>query len=105
MIFAEHRVLSLTGLAALIRQSVRLVFTWVRQPKELGLISRATDENDRRRTLLRLTQSGEQEVAGLRNLEVVEERAYLDLLIEAGADAGPNRSLRGSESPGRVEIA
>jgi DNA-binding MarR family transcriptional regulator len=91
----------MSELAALIRQSVPLVFTWVRQLKELGLISSAPDENDRRRTMLRLTKHGEQEVARLRNLEKVEERAYLDLLDEAGVDAALFEALWRLEALGR----
>jgi DNA-binding MarR family transcriptional regulator len=98
---SEHPVLSMSELAALIRQSVPLVFTWVRQLKELGLISSAPDENDRRRTMLRLTKRGEQEVARLRSLEEVEERAYLDLLNEAGVDAALFEALWRLEALGR----
>ena len=84
---SEHGELGVTEVAALIRQSHPLVITWVRQLKELGFISSLTDPNDGRRTLLRLTEAGEQEVWRLRQADELISRAYLKLLHDADADS------------------
>ena len=85
MALKKHGELGVTEVATLIRQSHPLVITWVRQLKELGLVSSISDPDDGRRTVLRLTEAGEQEVLRLQWSDEISRAAYLDLLADAGA--------------------
>ena len=78
--------LSVTELAATIRQSHPLAINWVRELKKLGLIETATDPEDGRRTLVRLTEAGLQEAEHCIATDEVIARAYADLMKEADAD-------------------
>ncbi len=93
MALQEHRELGVTEVATLIRQSHPLVITWVRQLKELGFISSVGDPKDGRRTMLRLTEAGEEEVQRLRRSDELTRVAYLELLSDAGADMELFRAL------------
>lgn len=86
MALKRHEGLGVTEVATLIRQSHPLVITWIRQLKELGLVSSVADPNDGRRTVLRLTDAGEQEVQRLQRSDEISRAAYLGLLADAGVD-------------------
>ncbi len=81
---SEYGELGVTEIAAMIRQSHPLVITWIRQLKELGLVSSEVSPSNRRRTLIRLTGSGKQEVERMRKSDQFVTRAYLKLFADAG---------------------
>lgn len=78
--------LSVTELAATIRQSHPLAINWVRELKKLGFIETATDPEDGRRTLVRLTEAGLQEAERCIATDAVIAQAYTALMKEADAD-------------------
>jgi DNA-binding MarR family transcriptional regulator len=78
--------LSVTQLAATIRQSHPLAINWVRELKNLGLIETTNDPEDGRRTLVRLTEAGLLEAERCIATDEVIARAYADLMQEADAD-------------------
>lgn len=77
--------MALTEIAELLRQSHPLVLTWVRQLKELGFIEARGDPNDGRRTILRLTEAGRQELARHGKADRLTADAYRALMKEADA--------------------
>ena len=81
-----HGPLSVTELAALLRQSHPLVIKWTKQLIDLGLVKTNSDSQDRRRTLLILTPSGEAEAKSHDYARMIIERTYRRLMEEAGAD-------------------
>lgn len=85
---SEYGELGVTEIATMIRQSHPLVITWIRQLKELGLVSSEVCQSNRRRTLLRLTEAGKQEVRQMRKSDRAVTEAYLQLFKDAdvGAD-------------------
>ena len=76
---------SVTEIAAAISQSHPLVINWVRQLKSLGLVEATTDPNDRRRTIVALTEHGTAEAIRLLEADKVIARAYDRMLEEADA--------------------
>ena len=82
----EHGAMTLTEIAALLRQSHPLVLTWVRQLKELGLLASEADPNDRRRTILRLTPEGAAELERTRKVDAVVGLAFDSLMTDCGAN-------------------
>ncbi len=76
---------SVTDIAVALRQSHPLVITWVRQLKALDLIATHRDPQDRRRTIVSLTEGGAAEAERMLEADKVIERAYLSLMIEADA--------------------
>lgn len=86
MALSAHGTLSITEIAALIRQTHPAVITWARLLSEAGLVVQERDANDGRRTLIRLTARGEAEVERLRQADAIIAAAYRDLMEEADAD-------------------
>lgn len=80
---SEFGELGVTEIAGMIRQSHPLVITWIRQLKELGLISSEACAENRRITLIRLTDAGKREVEQMRKTDQLVTRAYLQLLKDA----------------------
>jgi DNA-binding MarR family transcriptional regulator len=78
--------LSVTELAGTIRQSHPLAINWVRELKKLGLVETASDPDDGRRTLVRLTEAGLREAERCIATDAVIEQAYSDLMKEADAE-------------------
>jgi DNA-binding MarR family transcriptional regulator len=76
---------SVTDIAAALRQSHPLIITWVRQLKALDLIATDRDLEDRRRTIVSLTERGIAEAARMLKADKVIERAYRHLMREADA--------------------
>ena len=81
----RHGPRSVTEIAEALRQSHPLVITWVRQLKALDLIATAVDPADRRRTIVRLTDSGTAEAERMLAADKVIDSAYQTLLDEADA--------------------
>ena len=86
MALSAHGTLSITEIAALIRQTHPAVITWARHLSEAGMVVQERDANDGRRTLIRLTDQGEKEVERLRKADNLIAAAYRDLMEEADAD-------------------
>ncbi len=76
---------SVTEIAGAINQSHPLVINWVRQLKALELVEATSDPEDRRRTIVSLTERGTAEVIRLLEADKVIARAYQTLLQQAGA--------------------
>jgi DNA-binding MarR family transcriptional regulator len=85
----ERGSLSVTELAALLRQSHPLVIQWIKALSAEGLVETVRDREDRRRSLVSLTAKGRAEMPKLR-------RAIDDV-------AGAVRSLMGDVQPGVYE--
>ena len=79
----EHGSLAVTELSALLRQSHPLVIHWIKQLRELGLVTSARDPDDGRRSLISLTTEGRATVGRLRDALGIVDRAMLDLIEEA----------------------
>lgn len=82
---SAHGVLSVTEIAALIRQTHPAVINWARLLSKAGLVVQESDPSDGRRTLIRLTAQGEEEVRRLREADATIAAAYTDLMQEADA--------------------
>lgn len=78
--------LSVTELAALIRQSHPHALQWVRALEKLGLVARHRDPNDARRTMLRLTEKGSAAMPAIHHAKSVNEAVVRDLCTELGDD-------------------
>ncbi|WP_058836014.1 MarR family winged helix-turn-helix transcriptional regulator [Luteimonas abyssi] len=83
----EHGPLAVTELSGLLRQSHPLVIVWIKELGRLSLVTSHTDPADRRRTLVRVTAKGRDELARIRAALVVMERASSELLASAGPDS------------------
>ena len=79
----EQGSLSVTELAARLRQSHPLVIHWIKQLRELGLVVATRDPDDGRRSLISLTPEGRATVCRLRDALGVVDRAMLELIEEA----------------------
>ncbi|WP_129793127.1 MarR family winged helix-turn-helix transcriptional regulator [Sphingosinicella sp. CPCC 101087] len=79
----EKGSLSVTELSALLRQSHPLAIRWIKQLRELGLVTSEKDSTDGRRSLISLTAEGKATVARLRRVLAVVDRAMLELSEEA----------------------
>lgn len=86
MALSAHGTLSITEIAALIRQTHPAVINWARLLSEAGMVVQERDANDGRRTLIRLTRQGQEEVERLRKADNTIAAAYRDLMKEADAD-------------------
>jgi len=82
----EQEQLSVTRLAALLRQSHPLVLQWVGALEKRGLVVRQRDPDDRRRTILRLTDSGIAAMPMIHRTRAVNERVSRQLMRELGED-------------------
>lgn len=78
--------LSVTQLAALLRQSHPLVLQWVGALEKRGLVSRDRDPDDGRRTMLRLTESGIAVMPTIHHTRAVNERVSRGLMQELGVN-------------------
>lgn len=110
--------LSVTELASVLRQSHQLVKQWLNALERLNLVAIASDPDDRRRSLVSLTDKGRVELARLkREIAVIERatRALVDDVAPGLIEAlwAVERDLRarpfvdrirsaGSTRPGRV---
>lgn len=77
---------SVTEIATDIRQSHPLVITWIRQLKVLGLVRTLSDPNDKRRTVVVLTETGLAEARRMLKADKILEKAYKQLMREADAE-------------------
>ncbi|WP_162232661.1 MarR family winged helix-turn-helix transcriptional regulator [Sphingomonas sanxanigenens] len=75
----------ITAIASALKQFHPVVIDWVSKLKKLGLVTTAVDADDRRRTIVSLTQSGRREVAKIRRAEDAITAAYVTLQNETGA--------------------
>lgn len=78
--------ISVTELAALLKQSHPLIITWIRELRARGLITSAPDKTDRRRTILILTDAGREELERVRRAQRTLVEAIGQLSAEADAD-------------------
>jgi MarR family transcriptional regulator, organic hydroperoxide resistance regulator len=78
--------MSVTEIAALVRQSHPLVITWVRQLKDLGLVTSRDDPSDGRRSILELTTQGRKDVDLQNAYYPIIEKAFERLITDAGGD-------------------
>ena len=76
---------SVTQIAEALRQSHPLIITWITQLEERGLVSRANDPDDARRTLVSLTKAGATEAERMAAASELIGQAYARLLAEADA--------------------
>jgi DNA-binding MarR family transcriptional regulator len=81
-----HGSLTITQLAALLRQSHPLIITWVRQLNELGLVRTRQDDGDRRRTNVSLTAAGKKDLEARKAAEQVIASALRRMFDECEAD-------------------
>ena len=81
----RHGPQQVTQIADALRQSHPLVITWVRQLRALDMIATNADPDDRRRTIVSLTDQGHVEATRMLEADKVIERAYRVLLTEADA--------------------
>jgi len=79
----EKGSLSVTELSMLLRQSHPLVIHWIKQLRELGLVTSAKDPHDGRRSIISLTSEGRLTARRLRQALVTVDRAILDLIGES----------------------
>lgn len=77
---------AVTEIAARLRQSHPLVITWINQLQALNLVTKSADPQDRRRTLVTLTDAGAEEAKRMAALSPVIGAAYETVLTEADAD-------------------
>lgn len=82
----ERGELSVTELAALIRQSHPHALQWVRALEKLGLIARHHDPKDARKTILRLTERGAETLPEIRYFRSLNEEVTRCLCAELGDD-------------------
>ena len=80
------RELSVTELAALIRQSHPHALQWVRALEKLGLVARHRDPKDARKTMLRLTEEGAATMPAIHRVRSVNEEVARRLCAELGDD-------------------
>lgn len=78
--------LSVTELAALLRQSHPMAITWARQLISRGLVQGRIDARDRRRRILSLTEAGKEELTRIHEAGRVVVAAQDQLFREAEAD-------------------
>lgn len=78
--------LSITELAATIRQSHPLAINWVRELQKLELVTTAVDPEDGRRTLVSLTDAGVAEAERCVASDEVIATAYAKLMEDAGTE-------------------
>lgn len=76
---------AVTEIADALCQSHPLVITWIRQLKELDLVRTTVDLDDRRRTIVALTERGTTEAERMLQADLVIEKAYGTLLTDANA--------------------
>lgn len=74
--------MSVTELAATLRQSHQLVQQWIAELDACGLIHTRRDPEDRRRSIVALTPRGNHEIQRLRDSIIPVAQANLDLLTE-----------------------
>jgi DNA-binding MarR family transcriptional regulator len=82
----QHGPSSVTELSEALRQSHPLIITWLKSLQALDLVSSAPDANDRRRTVISLTERGKVEVAKAKKFQPVTARAFQSLFDESDAD-------------------
>jgi DNA-binding MarR family transcriptional regulator len=82
----QNGQLSVTQLAALLRQSHPLVLQWVGALEKRGLVERHCDPQDRRRTMLRLTANGASVMPAIHHARAVNEQVTRCLTQELGDD-------------------
>jgi len=82
----QHGELSVTQLAALLRQSHPHALQWVAALEKLGLVARARDPADARRSMLRLTDSGISSMPLIHHARAVNEQVTRRLTAELGDD-------------------
>ena len=82
----RHGPRSVTEMASALRQSHPLAIQWIRQLTALGLVETAKDEDDRRRTIVSLTEQGTVMAGRLIGSHGAFEVAYAQLVRDAGAD-------------------
>lgn len=79
----RHERLSVTELAQVLRQSHQLVKQWLQELQRLKLIVVSADRDDRRRSIVTLSEKGRVELARLKREIVVVARATEALVEEA----------------------
>ena len=77
---------TITEIADAIRQSHPLVITWVRQLERLHFVESRTDDADKRKRVVSLTESGRGQVALMEGADRTLERVYTGLFEEVGTD-------------------
>ncbi|HYD12627.1 MAG TPA: MarR family transcriptional regulator [Allosphingosinicella sp.] len=77
---------SVTAIAASLQQSHPLVIDWIRQLHRLGLVTKSSDPEDRRRSLVALTEAGRAEAGRMAAFSEVIGEAYATLLAEVDPD-------------------
>lgn len=75
-----------TEIADQLRQSHPLVINWISQLRALDLVTKSPDPQDRRRTLVALTDAGVAEAMRMAAASPMIGAAYADVLAEADAD-------------------
>jgi DNA-binding MarR family transcriptional regulator len=86
LLLAERGASGVTEIASLLRQSHPLVIDWCRRLSSLGFVETQADPNDRRRSIVALTDKGRGEVQRLRQALRIMERASQALMDEASPD-------------------
>ncbi|MCD9026722.1 MarR family transcriptional regulator [Luteimonas sp. BDR2-5] len=74
--------MSVTALAAMLRQSHQLVMQWIRTLQAEGLVESRRDPSDARRTLISLTRAGREQLPALRHTIAAVEHATRALIDE-----------------------
>lgn len=82
----QHGELSVTQLAALLRQSHPHALQWVAALEKLELVARHRDPADARKTMLRLTDSGLARMPAIHHTRAVNEEVTRRLTEELGDD-------------------
>ena len=76
---------SVTAIADALQQSHPLIISWITQLQRFGFVTRTTDPDDARRSLVRLTRSGRTEAERMALASKQVGHAYEQLLEEADA--------------------
>lgn len=82
----SRNTLSVTELAALIRQSHPHALQWVRALEKLGLVARHRHPMDARKTMLRLTDQGIAAMPAIHQARAMNEQVARSLCDELGDD-------------------
>lgn len=83
LLLDERGPLGVTNIASVLHQSHPLVIDWCRQLASLGLVQTQADPEDRRRSIVGLTEEGRLEVGRLRRALAIMEEASKRLADEA----------------------
>ena len=86
LLLDERGELSITDIASILRQSHPLVITWVKQLRELGLVSTFADPQDGRRRIVAITAAGKEELGRIGPVVTRMGEVCEQLGREAGVD-------------------